>query len=314
MRVETMVIAPQTDAGTARYVGTVEAVRAIPLSLQSAGRVTSVAVTNGDRVHQGQVLLQIDNTQAMNAVQGAEAALMHAQDAFDRVSKVHAKGVVSDQKMVEIESDLAQAKSLYAAAKQRLEECTLIAPCEGVVHDLRVEKGQSVLPDQTLCTLLDVSAFNVRFTVPEAEVNGIKANGRKAKGTVSVVAVDTVLPMQVTETGMHANPLTHTYDVVAKIQGGADVLMSGMVAVVNIRQSAVSNQPSDIVIPAQCILLKPEGPTVWVMEDGKAVRRAITIDGYQADGVRVKEGLQAGDQLIIAGYQKLYTGCKVICD
>lgn len=67
----------------------------------------------------------------------------------------------------------------------------------------------------------------------------------------------------------------------------------------------------DIVIPANCILLKPEGATVWVVEDGKAARRLVTVDGYQSDGVRIKQGLQEGDQLIIAGYQKLYNGCLV---
>ena len=60
--------------------------------------------------------------------------------------------------------------------------------------------------------------------------------------------------------------------------------------------------------------MKPEGPTVWIKEKGTAVRRNIRIDGYVADGVRVTEGLQAGDSLIIEGYQKLYKGCKVMGD
>ena len=50
---------------------------------------------------------------------------------------------------------------------------------------------------------------------------------------------------------------------------------------------------------------------MWVAENGTAVRREIIIDGYQADGVRVKSGLQAGDTLITEGYQKLYKGCAI---
>ena len=64
----------------------------------------------------------------------------------------------------------------------------------------------------------------------------------------------------------------------------------------------------------QCVLLKQEGPTVWVIENGKAVRREITTGGYQADGVRVTSGLNAGDTLIVEGYQKLYKDCNVIED
>ena len=88
--------------------------------------------------------------------------------------------------------------------------------------------------------------------------------------------------------------------------------MSGMVAVVKMQNSEAKEE--DIVIPAKCVLLKPEGPTVWVIEQGAAVRRGIVTAGYQADGVRVSEGLQAGDSLITEGYQKLYNGCKVVCD
>ena len=50
---------------------------------------------------------------------------------------------------------------------------------------------------------------------------------------------------------------------------------------------------------------------MWLIKQGKAERRDITIDGYQADGVRVSAGLQPGDTLIIDGYQKLYNSCTV---
>ena len=309
LRVKTMVVAPQETNVTSRYVGAIEPVHATPLSMQATGRVVAVHVKNGDRVHQGQVLLELDNTQAMNALRGAEASLQHAEDGYNRAVKVHDKGVIADQKMVEIESQRAQAQSLYESAKRQVEECSLVAPSEGIVTDLEVEQGQSVMPGTPVCSILDVSGFAVRFTVPEKEINGL---GKK--GMVECAAVDRVLPVEVTETGVAANPVTHTYEVVARVQGGKEVLKAGMVGVVKISnlQSPISN--SDIIIPARCILLKPEGHTVWVVEQGTAVRRDIQIDGYMADGVRVLSGIQAGDTLIIDGYQKLYNGCKVNCE
>ena len=309
MKVKTTVIEPQEASSFSRYVGSIEPARETPLSLQSAGRVIAVEVKNGERVKAGQKILAIDNTQAVNAFRSAEASLKHAQDGYDRVSKVHAKGVVSDQKMVEIESQLTQAKSLYAAAKQQLNECTLVAPCEGIVSGLDVQRGQTIIPGTRLCTLLDVSGFSVRFSVPEAEVKNLSATGE-----VECSAADTVLPITITERNMTANALTHTYDVTARIQGGAEVLMSGMVGIVSVESKAENQTPkAAIVIPAKCVLLKPEGPTVWVVENGEAVRRSIVSGGYQADGVQISEGLQPGDTLITEGYQKLYTGCKVVC-
>ena len=306
--VKTMVVTSQDGTAVSRYLGTVEPAKQTPLSLQSAGRVVAIHAKNGQRLKAGQAILAIDDTQARNALSTAEAALRHAQDGYDRVRQVHDKGVVSDQKMVEIESKLAQARSMYEAAKQQLNECTLTAPCDGVLDGLNVEKGQTIIPGTPLCSILDLTAYSVRFAVPEAEANG---EWIKAKGSVECPAVDTVLPIVITEKSVTSNVVTHTCEVVARIQGGADILVPGMVGKVTIRGERLSISGERIVIPAKCVLLKPQGHTVWVVEQGRAVRRDITVDGYQADGVRVLSGLQAGDTLIIEGYQKLYNDCNV---
>lgn len=302
LRVHTMVVASQTNHAVARYVGTVEPAQETPLSMQTAGRVVSVEAKNGQRLHKGQTILQVDNTQALNALQSAEATLRHAEDGYNRVKQVHGKGVVSDQKMVEIESQYTQAKSIYAAAKEQLKECTLTAPCDGVLSGLEVAVGQTIIPGAKLCSVLDVSGFTVRFTVPEAEVGSLSD-----KGEIECAAVDMTLPVILTSKNVTANPLTHTYDATARIEGGKDVLRAGMVSIV--RMPVLNSEA--IVIPAKCVLLRPEGATVWVMQDHQATRRAITVGGYEAGGVRVMNGLQAGDVVITDGYQKLYEGCKV---
>ena len=141
--------------------------------------------------------------------------------------------------------------------------------------------------------------------MPEAEIGGLQE-----RGEIECNALDTVLPVVIAEKGVTANTLTHTYEVVAKIQGGADILRSGMVAVVRLQNS----NAAAIVIPAKCVLLKPEGPTVWLQQGNKAVRREITVDGYEADGVRVLSGLTPGDTLITDGYQKLYNNCTIVAN
>lgn len=310
LRVKTMVVAEQTEcASSSRYVGTIEAAHAVPLSMQTSGRVQHIYVKNGVSVRKGQTMVVLDDSQAQNALRTADATLRHAQDGYDRTAKVYDKGVVSDQKMVEIESELAQAKAMYAAAKQRVSECTMIAPCDGIVSDLNLEIGQTVIPGVKICSVMDVSGFSVRFTVPETEVNGLGSTG-----VAECAAVDSTFPIIVVERNYIANALTHSYDIVAEIEGGADVLMAGMVAKVQITnpQSDITNLPSAIIIPASCVLLKPEGYTVWVKEGGVAVRRLITTDGYRANGICISSGLAVGDSLITDGYQKLYNGCKVI--
>ena len=309
--VRTQVVQPANAASVNRYVGTVESVHETPLSLQTAGRVLSVRCKNGDRVRRGQVLLRVDSTQAVNALRSAEAALRYAEDGFNRLKQVHGAGAVTDQKMVEAESQLAQARSLCDAARRQVKECDLTAPCDGVVSGLDIAVGQTVVPGLQLLTILDLTAFQVCFTVPEAEIGVIRAG---QQGEMECAAVQRSYPVRVTDRGLTANRLAHTYDVTARIDGGQDLLRPGMVGKVRMANSPSGQtvEASEIVIPAQCVLLKPEGHSVWVKENGHAVRRPVTIGGYQANGVQILEGLQVGDSLIVEGYQKLYNDCRVV--
>lgn len=321
LRVETTVVMPQENGIYTRYVGTISALRETPLSMLTPGRIVSLSCKDGQRVRKGQLLLRVDDTQARNALQTAEAALRQAEDGFNRVKQVHEKGAVTDQKMVEIESQLARARSLYDAAQQQLNECTLKAPCDGVISGMNLETGQNIVPGMKLFSILDMSALSVRFTVPEAEIGkiAISHHSSEISGEVECVALDTVLPICITEKSVSASQITHTYEVTARIIGGTDILLPGMIGKVRVQRidrfaDNASHTDNDIIIPAHCIRLKPEGPTVWVKEQGKAQRRNIVIDGYRADGVLVKSGLQEGDSLITEGYQKLYLGCSVIED
>lgn len=317
LRVQISVVAPQEGYSSSRYVGTIVPLHETPLSMQAPGRVTEIRCKDGEYVRKGQVLVRVEDTQARNALSAAESALNQAQDGYDRAKQVHEKGAITDQKLVEVESQLARARSAYEAAKQQVNECTLTAPCNGVVSGMKLEIGQTLIPGMKILTVLDQSALCVRFTVPEAEIRNIHVNGGRLtpSGEVECAAVDTVLPISITEKSQTANPITHTYEVTARILGGTNILLPGMVGKVTLSDTkageAKADTHTDIIIPAHCIQLMPSGHTVWVMEQGRAHRREITVGGYQPGGVLVQSGLQPGDTLITEGYQKLYNDCLV---
>ncbi len=308
--VRVQVVTAGVATSPSRYVGTVEAVREIPLSMQAGGRVLSVHVKDGEYVKKGQVLLCVDSTQALNAVCSSQAVYEQAKDGYERAKQVYDKGAVTDQKMVEIESQYTQARSLYDAARQQLNECTLRAPQDGVISGWKIQPGQTVLPAMRIGVILDLSAYRVLFNVPETEIGMVTIGQR---GEMDCAAVNGSYAIQVTEKSMKADPVAHTYTVSASVCGTTDSrLMPGMVAKCRLDGHKNAEQANnEIVIPNRCVLLTKNGPTVWIAADGKAERRAITTGRYKADGVEVSEGLHTGDTLIIDGYQKLYNGCKL---
>ena len=64
-------------------------------------------------------------------------------------------------------------------------------------------------------------------------------------------------------------------------------------------------------MPAKCVQTRPEGLSVWVVENGKAQRRPITSSEFAANGILVSSGLNPGDTLVTAGMQKLYSGAEI---
>lgn len=307
--VEIQVVGQGEYTPSSHYVGTVEAIREVPLSMQSAGRVTEVRAKEGNRVQRGQVLLRIDSTQAVNALHSAEAAYRQAQDGYERAQQVYDKGAVTEQKMVEIESQLTQTRSLYELAKQRVRECTLLSPCDGVLSGMHVEVGQTLAPGMRIAYVLDLSGYSICFAVPENEIGTVAVGQR---GEMECSALDRRFTVEVSEKNMKANPLAHTYEVKARVLGQTGGLMPGMIANVALEHNATAD--ASIIIPARCVLLQPNGATVWLAKEGRAQRREITVGGYKAEGVEVTEGLTVGDTLIVSGYQKLYKDCRILIE
>ena len=335
--VQVQVVGEQTSVAQHTYVGTIEEERRVPLSGETGGQVLVVACRMGERVQKGEVLLRMDSASAIDAREAARATLRQAEDAYRRVTEVHGAGGVTEQQLIEVETKLAQARSMAAMAERRVENCVLRSPSDGVVGEVHVAEGQIVSPMTPAMTLYIVDRLYVTFSVPESEVAEIAVGDM---GSMEVPAIEpraksqepsTSFPVRVVEKGMKANALSHAYRVHAEVLGvdkevrdGAkllnsklsncqiiNLLLPGMVGKVRMQ----GQQSEGVVIPAACVQVTTEGKSVWVVqEDSTAVRRLIQIGQYVPNGVLVTDGLQTGDRVVTDGFQKLYKGAKVSLD
>ena len=306
IRVKVQTIDEQTHTYTHTYVGRIEEVSSVPLSVLTTGQVLSVKVKTGDRVKAGQELLRIDATQARNALQAAQATYQQAQDGYKRAKQVYAEGGVTEQKMVEINSQLKQAKSMLSMSQKSLNDCVLRAPVDGVVGECRVHVGQNVAPAVPVITLLDMNGYNVAFDVAEADIAAIQP-GEEGSITVAAAGNDT-LPVRVVEKNLLANTIAHTYTVKAMLLRGDSCLLPGMVSKVWLQSQSVSGY----FVPLECVQTMPAGKSVWIVNGGVATRRSVEVGEYVSGGVLITKGLHEGDQVVVEGFQKMYNGAKVV--
>ena len=289
------------------YVGEIKAKVDISLVFPLGGQITGIFVKSGDRVKAGQLIATVDSTQARALLESAEAMYTQAIDAYNRLKPLHAEGGISDLKWVEMETNLEKARSMVISSRKRFEDCTMRASQDGIVNmKTNIDVGQHVGFGQPIGSLMDLSGFCVEFTVPESEVGALTI-GQPL--TVSLPALGKQYDARISEKSMAASYVAHTYRVRADIVSPEAVkdLLPGMVCRALISQ----REQNGYIISAGCIQTQQRGHSVWVLHNGLAERRMVTIKEFVENGVLVSEGIAYGDTVISKGYQKMYKGAKV---
>ena len=278
-------VAAETTHVMASYVGKAETTGTTILSAPYAGTLVEIPVKQGQSVKKGQVL-----------------SLSQAEDGFERIQKLKDGGAVADVKVVEIETQLAQARAAQAAARQTLEEGILKAPFDGVVGEVYAQKGIRVDVLQPLVQLLDRSGTYVRFAVPETEI--LQLNPGMAV-EIEVPALEKTFQATVETKGVVGQPLSHAYDCLARVTDKS--LLPGMVCKVRVLMPSAKH----ILCPASAVRTGAEGRYVWCVEQGIAVRKDIVVGGYSGRNIIVESGLREGDLLIVEGARKVSGGMRV---
>ena len=213
--------------------GSIRPKRQVDVSASSIGKITRVAVEEGDRVEKGQFLMQIDPIQLESVVLQIEAALeaaranerqtfaqlKKAKNDLDRTMKLYDQGWRTDQEVdasrashdiavanhESAKHQIAQQEANLKSARHNLEEVTIDATMDGIITRLNVEEGESAImgttniPGTVLITIADLSTIETEVEVDETEVVHIKL-GDLAKVTLDAFP-DTSYVGNVTEIG-----------------------------------------------------------------------------------------------------------------
>ena len=309
-RVRTQLVSPGMVDNAQTYVGIIEEREATAVSFTGMGVVKRMLVNEGQAVSRGQLIAEMDDTQARNLLAGAEAQMTQADDALARYKMLHDNGSLPEVQWVEIQSKVAQAKSQLEVAKKNLADCRLTAPVSGIVGKKLIGAGETALPSQAVVSILDISTVKVKVAVPEAEIGGINAS---TPTSVKVEAVGGNYKGGRIEKGVEADALTHTYEIRINVANGDRKLLPGMVASVRFISEG-SQAIGSKMIPVTAVQKQADGSLfVWTVNQQKAAHRTtVTIGNTEGNYVLVIDGLKMGDRIVTEGYQKLSEGTEVI--
>lgn len=288
------------------YVGTIEAQTTVSLSFSNGGLITSLPLSEGQKARKGQLLGKLDSQTAQSSYNAARSTLEQAEDGYKRAQKVYEQGSLPEVKWIEIQSKVEQARAMEQIARKTLNDCNLYAPFSGMVGSYLLEEGSNALPMQPFMTFLNIDTVIVKFSVPENEISSVQLGDELS---IVVAALDyKQFNCHITEKGVAANTLSHSYTVKAAIANKDYSLLPGMVSKV---LYGPSSEEQTLNIPANIIQTGSQGYYVWINDNGIAKRQNVKVGNYVGDNVIIKEGLKIGQQIITEGYLKLSDGCKI---
>lgn len=290
------------------YIGVVEAEQSTLVSFTGMAVLKSMHVNEGQAVRNGQLLATIDDAQARNALAAAKSALDQALDAQKRMKQLYENNSLPEMKWVEIESKVQQAQASYDMCKKNLDDCSIFAPCAGVVGNKIMNVGETVLPSEPVLDILSINKVKVRVSVPEKEIAAIQPE------TPCHITLD-ALPGEIfiggkIEKGISADAVTHTYDIRILTDNPSHKLLPGMIAKVNLQTDGGEKK---MTLPVKAVQQGIGNSLfVWTEKDGKAYRKAVTVGRTRGNRIDIESGLDEGDNIIVEGYQKVGEGTPVL--
>lgn len=305
---------------TISFTGVLEPEMSVNVVHKTGGKVAEVRVKDGEEVRPGELLIRLDAAEISAQVAQAEAALLMAQVQFENAAQsledtraLYEAEIVSRQQFEQVETQyrvaeaqLAQAEAALQLARTQLDNTLLTAPISGTVSGVTVNPGEMISPGVPVVTINKMDTMQVRVQLTEKDVVRI-ALGQKVKIAVSAVSSD-LLEGEVTAISPVADPMSKTYELKAALPNEAGRLKAGMSATL---YAVVDAEKDTVIVPVEAVLTREGKPVVYVVEEGLARRRAVTLGLENGTLVSVREGVSPGEQVVVKGQHYLQEGGKV---
>ena len=305
VRIEVMPVREAQFSRGLSAVGSLRSDESVVLRPEVAGRIQQIDFKEGQSVERGQVLIRLDDSVSRAELDQARANLALAQTHYRRAVELQGRGFVSQQARDEAASNLKVQQAATALAQARLDKMTIRAPFAGVVGLRSVSVGDYVAQGQDLAPLEAIDPLKVDFRVPEMYFNRIRA------GQGLTLRLD-ALPGEERRGEVYAvSPLVDA--------GGRSVLLRATVPNSDSRLRPGMFARVQLVLGADNVLTVPEAALapsgqaqyVFTVRDGHAHRTEVTL-GERRDGqVEILTGVGAGEQVVVAGFQRLTDGAPV---
>lgn len=294
---------------TTGLTGTVEPSDVVYVYAKASGDVTSVLVSAGDQVEQGQLLCVIDTEQvetAENTMETSRISMSEAQSTLSRMAILYGSGDISAQEYEQYSNQAESARLQYESAKLAYEKqvsySQITAPISGTVETMDVEVHDRVNQSQQLCVITGAGGRKVSFYVTERMMENVSTGDtlEVLKDGVSYQAVISEVATMVDET-------TGLFKVKAELSE-AEGVATGSTVKLNL---VTDHTEQAMIVPVDAIYYSGGDSYVYVYEDGIVHMVQVEVGLYDSEYAEILGGLEQDDMVVSTWSSNLYEGAVV---
>ena len=329
--------------------GYVVARREATVSSKIMGKVTEILVEEGVKVTDGQVLARLDATNAEaslrlaqaqakaaeSAMQETRVRLKEAEQELQRQTALRASNVTAPAdfdhaeaaalafhaRVAQQQADFAVAERNIAVFQQQLDDAVIRAPFAGIVTSKNAQPGEMISPMSSggftrtgICTIVDMDSLEIEIDVNESYINRV-APGQPIEATLDAYP-EWKIPCKV----IAIIPTADRQKSTVRVRVGFDRLdpriLPQMAVKVAFREAITAPAASpavsrSVVVPKAAVVSREGRDVVFVVQNGRAERRAVTVASALGGDSTLSAGVAAGERVVVEAPPEIADGTPV---
>jgi len=311
-----------------RGVGTVIAYNNVIVRSQITGQIVKIAFNQGQAVHQGDLLAQIDPRpyqaqldQAIANRDRDQAQLVNAKANADRYTSLHQKGYASTQLVETQNAQLAQLQAMVKSDEGVIEQArtnfsytNLTAPIDGVSGIRQIDIGNIIHPTDPngLVDVTQIQPISLLFSLPQTDFVEIQQEMARGPLPVQAYSQDDKTKLDEGKLDLIDNQIVQTTGTIrlrASFPNTKKMLWPG--ELINARL-LLETRHDGLTIPASAVQQGPSGSFVWVIGPDESVQtRPVVVSQISEGQALIDSGLKADEKIVVQGQYRLVAGTHV---
>jgi len=290
------------------YAGTapIEAFAEADVIAKVDGEVREILAEEGDRIEAGDVLARLDGDRLRLELNETEARLRKLQRDYQRNVDLSNKGLISEGDFEKIKYELEALEASYNLASLELDYTQIRAPIDGVVSARYVKLGNTVSANEALFRVTSLDPLVAYLHAPEREYGNI------APGQAVGIEIDALsgppIMAEVSRVSPTIDPETGTFKITIEIRDERERIKPGMFG----RIGVIYDKHEDAIkLPRSALVDDRSRTSVFVVEDGIAVRRYVETGFSDRGMVEIVDGISDDEDVVTVGQLGLKDQARV---